>query len=104
MAKYDSAGFENVMPGTANVSHADSYAQGSGGAVPAAGGGELGTFPVSHLFETVQDPARLAMVPQGYGSTAGQANDPLVDPVSHTVTPASVAGHVTGPSHPNASK
>jgi hypothetical protein len=97
----DEPGFASPMPGTADVTHGDSYTQGSTGSVRPASG-ELGQAPVSaDPFVSAQGPR--PMTEQGYASTA-DGSDPFRDPISGVVTPpAVVAGaKVAGPHHPNA--
>lgn len=97
----DEPGFSNPMPGTADVTHGDSYAHGStGGMRPQSG--ELGQAPVSaDPYQSAQGDRPMAA--QGYSSTSNDSN-PMRDVVSGTVTPPAVVAGATvaGPHHPNA--
>jgi hypothetical protein len=97
----DEPGFANPMPGTADVTHGDSYTQGSTGSTRPASA-ELGQAPVSaDPFQSAQGPR--PMTAQGYGSTS-DGSDPFRDAISGVVTPPPVVAgaKVAGPHHPNA--
>lgn len=97
----DEPGFANPMPGTADVTHGDSYTQGSTGSMRPASG-ELGQAPVSaDPFASAQGPR--PMTAQGYGSTS-DGSDPFRDAISGVVSPPPVVpgAKISTPHHPNA--
>jgi hypothetical protein len=105
MAKYDSAGFENPMPGTAPVTHGDSYLQGSSGAVAhgVTDGAVVGTHQEYSGWTSSQLPPDGGTAAVGALNTEA-ASDQAYDVISGTHTDLDTAGHVCGPSHPNAGK
>ena len=106
MSRYEKPGFAGAFP-TGEMLDAGSLsnAQGSAGAVPDTGGSELGSVPVTDPW--LGPSTFLAHMPVGYGSTAGQANDPNTESVSHqsqtsAAWMADPSSHVITPDHPNA--
>lgn len=101
MSRYEQPGFAGAFPTGPLDAGSLSNAPGSAGAPADADGNQGGGVPVHVSFSFDSSQAGGYSVDQGPKST-NAASDPLLDKVSGTVTPTSWAGHVCGPSHPNA--